>query len=313
MSETSAQRLSRLLALVPWLAQHDGVSITEASAHFGVTPAELERDLWLIVCCGLPGHGPEQLIDIQFWDDDGRIHVVDPQTLQRPLRLSPDEAFALLVGLRLLAQVPGTHDRGALATATAKLEAAAGEATHGSEAIVVINSTPDDVRATLDAALAHGRALHIVYAGDTRDAVTDRVVDPRAVLQSGGHAYLDAWCRSAEAQRTFRIDRIVTAQALDEAAQEHAAPLVGDPAPADGVRVRLAFTASGNWFAQALALDEVVLEPDGSGQASLTVADPDWLVRLVLGQAGALRVVDPPDLRRAVADRASRALSHYAE
>ena len=311
MSETSANRLSRLLALVPWLAQHDGVSIGEASQHFGVAPAELERDLWLIVCCGLPGHGPDQLIDIQFWEDDGRIHVIDPQTLQRPLRLSPDEAFALLVGLRLLAQVPGTHDRAALATATAKLEAAAGEATHGSEAVVVIDSMPDDVRATLDTALAQGRALRIVYAGDTRDTVTERVVDPRAVLQSGGHAYLDAWCRSAEAQRTFRIDRIVLARALDEPALEHPEPLLGDPAPVEGVRVRLAFTATGGWFAQALALDEVVLQPDGSGEASLTVADPDWLVRLVLGQAGALRVVDPPELRRSVAERASRALDRY--
>ena len=92
MRETASARLSRLLSLVPWLRQHDGVSVAEAAAHFGVTPEELTQDLWLTVCCGLPGHGPDQLIDIQFWDEDATIHVIDPQTLERPLRFSPGEA-----------------------------------------------------------------------------------------------------------------------------------------------------------------------------------------------------------------------------
>ena len=110
---SSAARLSRLLALVPWLMVNDGITITEAATHFGVSPAQLEKDLWLLIVCGLPGHGPDQLVDIQFWDD-GRIHVLDAQTMSAPLRLSGDEAVALLVALRLLAQIPGDHDRAAL-------------------------------------------------------------------------------------------------------------------------------------------------------------------------------------------------------
>jgi predicted DNA-binding transcriptional regulator YafY len=71
---SAADRLSRLLALVPWLIAHDGVTIAECADHFGVTPEQLEVDLWLLVVCGLPGYGPDQLVDIDFWDD-GRIHV----------------------------------------------------------------------------------------------------------------------------------------------------------------------------------------------------------------------------------------------
>ena len=92
----SAQaRLTRLLALVPWLVAHDGVTIRECAAHFGVTEEVLQEDLWQLVVCGLPGYGPDQLVDIQFWDDDdavrgdGVIRVVDPQTLDRPMRLEP--------------------------------------------------------------------------------------------------------------------------------------------------------------------------------------------------------------------------------
>jgi proteasome accessory factor C len=63
--------------MVPWLQQHPGVSVQQAADHFGVPAADFERDLWLTICCGLPGHGPDQLIDIQFWDEDGAI-TTDP-------------------------------------------------------------------------------------------------------------------------------------------------------------------------------------------------------------------------------------------
>jgi proteasome accessory factor C len=97
-----------MLSLVPWLTSHDGVTIDDAARHFDVSPEQLEKDLWLLIVCGLPGYGPDQLVDIDFWDD-GRIHVIDPQTLDRPLRLGADEATSLLLGLRLLEQVPGVR------------------------------------------------------------------------------------------------------------------------------------------------------------------------------------------------------------
>ena len=35
-------RLRRVLALVPWIAEHPGASLEEIAARFGVTEAELE-------------------------------------------------------------------------------------------------------------------------------------------------------------------------------------------------------------------------------------------------------------------------------
>lgn len=311
MSATAAERLSRLLALVPWLSHHQGVSITEAADHFGVAPDVLERDLWLVICCGLPGHGPDQLIDIQFWDDDGRITVIDPQTLERPLRLTVAEATALLVGLRLLAQVPGGHDRGAIASATSKLERSAGSALDSGDAVMVIDSTSDEVRAAVDGALAQGCALRLVYAGATRDAITDRVVDPLGVIHQDGYDYLDAWCRTAEAQRTFRLDRVLSAQMLAEAAAPPRNLPRATAAPAAGQAVRIAFTEAGAWIADSLALEDVHREPGRGGQGTLHAADPSWLVRLVLGQGGDLVIVDPPDLRAQVAAAAREALEPH--
>jgi proteasome accessory factor C len=320
MRETASARLSRLLALVPWLEQHSGVSISEAAEHFGIGVEELEQDLWLTICCGLPGHGPDQLIDIQFWDDDGSIHVIDAQTLDRPLRLRPAEGMSLLVGLRMLAQVPGDHDRAALASATAKLEAAADV----SHAAAVVLDDPGEAAATeLARAIRERRPTRLVYAGASRDEVTERVVEPAEIVRHGGRSYLAAWCRTAGAQRTFRLDRIRAVDVLDEVLPEEGsrAATPADVAPRQGVVVRVRVWPRSRWLLEAL--DPEALRPGGSAkpplsgasgtggaqEATLVVADPAWLVRIVVGQAGGVEVLDPAEVRLQVRDAALAALT----
>ncbi|HVC74725.1 MAG TPA: protein pafC, partial [Mycobacteriales bacterium] len=65
----SGDRLPRLLALLPYLLAHPGVRVTEAADDFGVPEAQLRRDLQLLWMCGLPGHGPGDLIDLSFEGD----------------------------------------------------------------------------------------------------------------------------------------------------------------------------------------------------------------------------------------------------
>lgn len=307
--ETAAVRLSRLLALVPWLEQHPGVSIGEAARHFGVTPDELEQDLWLTICCGLPGHGPDQLIDIQFWAEDdsidveGSIRVIDAQTLARPLGFSPAEAMSLLVGLRLLAQVPGDHDRAALASATAKLESAADIA---QGAAVVVDDPQEELARRLADAIVQARAVRLVYAGGSSDEVSERVVEPAHILSHGGSTYLGAWCREAGAQRTFRLDRIRSCEVLEDPVGPH--PVPSSIAPVEGTLARLRVAPQSRWLLETLDPQEIVEFDDRSCEATLVVAQPPWLIRMVLGQAGGVEVLGPPGLRRQVHDAALEAL-----
>lgn len=307
MRETASARLSRLLALVPWLEQHPGVSVSDAASHFGVAPEELEQDLWLTICCGLPGHGPDQLVDIQFWDEDGSIHVIDAQTLDRPLRLRPSEAMSLLVGLRLLAQVPGAHDRAALASATAKLEAAADVA---QGAAVVLEDDLESTLVVLTRAIADSRPVRLVYAGASRDEVTERVVEPTDIVRHGGRSYLAAWCREAGAQRTFRLDRMRSVETLDEslpvAAARSDAP--AGVAPTDGLAVRVRVWPRSWWILEAFEAADVIAGEGEVREATLVVADPSWLVRLVMGQAGGIEVVEPAEVRAQVREAALSAL-----
>ena len=66
MSESALERTSRALDLVPYLLEHQGISITELAEVFGVSENQINEDLILIHMCGLPGYTPLELIDMYY-------------------------------------------------------------------------------------------------------------------------------------------------------------------------------------------------------------------------------------------------------
>lgn len=309
MSESAGQRLARMLALVPWLAAHDGVTITEAAEHFGVSEAQLEADLWLVILCGIPGYMPDQLIDIDFWDD-GRITVIEPLTLTRPLRLSPEEALTLLVALRLLAQTPGLTEGDAITSAAAKLEQAAGG--QDLQRSIAVESSVDPAVASV-LARADAQAVRLMYASGTDDSVTERVVEPRRMFNVDGIAYLDAYCHRAGARRTFRLDRILAAEPTTVEPTAFADASAADQGSEGGsddprVEVVLELAPSARWIIDVHGATSLSEDPC---RVRLRAHSAEWVVRLVLSLRGAAVVQEPPALRSAVLEAARRARRRY--
>ena len=215
VNESATDRLSRLLAMVPWLLAHQGVPLAAAAAEFGIDEPQLVKDLELLFVCGLPGHMPDDLIEADW--EDGVVYIANADAISRPLRLGVDEALALIVGLRALADVPGLGDRDAVSRALAKLETAAGAAAAGADSVRV--DLPQDgdpaVVSACEDALRRGRRLHLGYLVPHRDETTERDVDPMRLLHLDSHWYLEGWCHRAEAVRMFRLDRVVGVQVLD--------------------------------------------------------------------------------------------------
>jgi len=317
------ERLARLLNLVPYLLARPGIPVADAAADLGVSERTLREDLELLWVCGLPGYGPGDLIDMAF--DGDRVTVTYDAGIDRPLRLTHEEALALIVALRMLAQVPGGIDlpgggnsREAVERALAKIESAAGDAAAGLPVAVRLPGTAGSERiAQLQAAVAHRRALRLTYYTATRDELTERVVDPMRVLLVGGHAYLEAWCRRAEAVRMFRADRIDECIKLDEPANPPA-----DAQPADvreGVftpspelpLVTLRIGRWARWITEYYPCERVEPESTDRWLVSLRASDLAWARRLVLGLGSDVTVLSPPELVAAVRREAHAALDAY--
>ncbi|MCW2863104.1 MAG: transcriptional regulator-like protein [Actinoallomurus sp.] len=310
---SSSDRLTRLLALVPYVVSRSSVSVAEAAAAFEVTEKQLIDDLNLLWCVELRAPDPYCPIDLSY--EGGEIVVSEAESISRPLRLDVDEASALLVALRTLAEIPGRGD--AVSRVIAKLEASAGAAARPSSQVSVQVDVRPDILVQVRAGLDEGRRLRMTYYVPGRDENTVRDVDPMRLLLVDGWSYLEGWCRKAEAVRLFRLDRIVDLEVLDVAAQipEEAEPVDVDrglfrPSP-DDTKVIIELTPSGRWVADHYPCDSVTELGEGRLRVELRTRDTRWVRRLALRLAGDGTVVTPADLSDRVRDDAERALSLY--
>ena len=313
-------RLVRLLNMVPYFQANPKITYAEAASDLGVSVKQLRDDLNQLWMCGLPGYGPGDLIDFEFSGDT--IEVTFSAGIDHPLRLTSPEATGVLVALRSLVDVPGVIDPEAARSAIAKIESAAGRVGHGVEGAAVDEPAPieSEAAAAVRSAVRDDRALAIEYYSASHDVLSSRVVDPIRVVLIADHSYLEAWCRSAEAVRMFRFDRIVDARVLDEpsippppAVQAGPDTSLFDPDTADPSlpTATLLIERSAGWMFDYYPLRVLREYPDGSCDAAMTYASDDWMARFVLGFGSAVRVLEPQPLAERVQRAAVAALDAY--
>jgi proteasome accessory factor C len=316
---TSTERLQRLLALVPYVVSRKVVGLAETADAFGVSERELVDDLNLLWCVEL--HAPDPYCPIDLSYEGGEIVVSQAESMGRPLRLAVDEASALLVALRMLAELPGREDRSAMSRLIAKLEAAAGEAATVSAQVAVrvdpLGDGAEDLAAQINAAISGGRRLHLRYYVPDRDEATERDVDPMRLHMVEGRPYLEGWCLRAEAMRLFRLDRVLALTVLDQPAAPppEATPVDVDqglfrPSP-DDERVELELSAEGRWVAEYYPCESVSDLPDGRLRVVLRTPDTRLVRRLALRLGEDGRVISPAGLVAEIRDAATAALSNY--
>src|SRR6478672_3904727 len=154
MSRDVAQRLRRLLYLVPYVAKHpEGVPVDELAKKIGADRDELLADLDLLSQVGPPDGDPGEYLLVSV--DEGRVFVDLAHRLTRPLRLTPAEGCSLLLGIRTMRESGIAPFDAAMQSAERKLLTALGR--DANEAQNLATST---VVAEPDAAVAtHLRTL----------------------------------------------------------------------------------------------------------------------------------------------------------
>ncbi|HLS15745.1 MAG TPA: WYL domain-containing protein [Beutenbergiaceae bacterium] len=319
MAETSADRVARLLALVAYLDQHQGVSVAEVAEHFGVSEAQVLKDVDTLWVSGTPGQQHNDLIDFAYSDHEQHIlTLIEPQGMDRPLRLGPGEAVALLVALRSLQATEGLPEDRVLASALDKLGAAAGDAARAAQAVDV-HATSDEVGdrlATIRTAMQQGRQIQLRYV-NAADVVSERSVCALQLLTDSSRWFLHAWCHRVEDLRQFRLDRILTAEILDiDAHEHHDVDLSDSPDPELSTarwRVSLELASRARWVSEQYPVAKVRDLPGGDIAVDLDVVDLPWLRNLVLALGPAVHRVEPPEVAEQIAAHAEAALAAYEQ
>ena len=294
-SATTAERLGRMLVIVPYLVQHPGTTLDEASALFGVEQARLRKDLDLLFMSGLPPYGPGDLIDVEV-DEDGAVTIRMADHFSRPLRLTRQEALAVHVRATELLATPGLPEAPALERAIEKLTASLGGSA-AIEAARVGDAPPllDELRGAVEAR----RRIRIDYAAASSGERAWRTIEPEALFASAGHWYLPAWDVDADAERVYRADRVAGIEPTDMTFESRGLQGAGRPLytrSESDVEVRLLLRPPARWVAEYYVTTDVVERDDGSVEATLPSRQLGWVARLMLRLGSDAQVLQPVSL-----------------
>lgn len=315
---TSEDQLKRMLQLVPFLVHNQGLHIQDVADQFGVSRKELEDDLQILICSGLPEGYPDDLLDIQ-WDDD-HVYITQDLDLTKPVRFTVEEACALLTGLETLNGLPEVAEGGALESVTLKLLAAAGEEGLRAASLAGPEVAPADAatHAAVRQAIESRSQLRLAYLSPQRDAVSERDVDPLRLYSLDNTWYFEAYCHLVRGLRNFRLDRV-------QELHPNGAPVSADITPAEGAPAKL-FTANdddttvtvqltrqGRGLADDYYAERTAELPDGGLVADIRFSNTAWLPMFVAQHGGAARILAPEELAEAARTWLAASLAMYGD
>ncbi|HUY06475.1 MAG TPA: WYL domain-containing protein [Acidimicrobiales bacterium] len=301
-------RLRRMIAMLTFLANEGSAQISDLAARFGIDEKTVISELELAACFGLPPYTPDQLLEILV--TEGEVHVHRLEALERPLRLTPDEGFAVAAAARTLVNTEGVGVDSALASALVKLEAVLGES-----AIHVEVEIPTSLVALREAA-ATSTIVEIDYPLSDGLQVARRRVEPYAVVFREGKFYLDAFCHLRDDWRRFLVHNIQNVTSTKEKGVARIPPseFFGSRAFVERSATRIATIvapASCQYFIEPLTAAPI--EPFGDDQVLVTLAvgSGRWLGNLLLRLGMRAQVVSPLELSHAKEQAALETLARY--
>src|SRR4051812_36053679 len=271
MRITASDRLKRLLALLPWVAAHNGPTVEEVCARFGINAGDLVSDVALVSMVGVPPYSPGDLFDIVV--EGGRVWVHLSPSFDRSLRLTPEEALGLVAAGASLLAVPGADPSGPLARGIAKVAATLG--VDADEMIDVdLGYASAAVLDALQDASSNHRRVRIDYYAHGRDERTTREVDPYRVYADHGQWYVVGFDHLRDEERLFRVDRVFDVEVLDATFEppEQQQTLGLFEARADDPRVTLELEPEAGWVVEVYPVESVITAADGRIRATLAIS-----------------------------------------
>jgi len=302
---------TRLITLILLLQRQSNQKASDLAAELGVSVRTLHRYFLDLNEMGIPVYserGPY-----------GGFSLVRGYKMP-PLVLTPEEAAAVALGTGMVEELWGQLYREAARGALVKLE----------------NILPDEQRqevawarrsliatgmhrANLDVlapileklrrAVREHRRVTIQYRSSTSPHPESRDLDPYALVHRWGWWYAVGYCHLRRELRTFRVDRMEGLNLTDRVFQIPASFNIREFLEKEWksepqIQVRLRFDPEGAHIAQQNRAywEAMEVQPDGAILVTMNAPDLNWAASTVMAYGTVIEALDPPELRRTVAE-----------
>ncbi|WP_263409978.1 helix-turn-helix transcriptional regulator [Terriglobus tenax] len=200
--------IMRVLTVLEMLQGRDHVTGAELAERLGVDLRTVQRYMVRLKDLNIP---------IDSSRGVGGAYRLRPGFRLPPLLFTNEEAFALSLGLRALAQVglaafaPATE--GALAKLERVMPQSLRESVRTVDEVIAIETGPWVVSTSVESltraasAIRAGRQVRFAYRTHSGET-SEREIQPHGVVHTDGRWYLIGYCLSRKEMRTFRLDRV---------------------------------------------------------------------------------------------------------
>ena len=303
-SPVHPERFAVLQALLAYLLDKCGdqpdaeIPAADLVERFNIPPEELEEHLSLLNLVNFGGGC--YAVYTELHDDTVRVDKeLFGDTFRAPPRLTPLEARAIRLALEFVGPMIAADSRSPLERVRKKLEETFGEFELAQTPEPNVGRAEEDLVATLSHGANERRLVEVDYLKEGEDEVSTHLVEPYSLERRLPFWYVHTWDRTRDGERSFRLDRMRSARIQ----RAHFEPREGfDPHGFRDAR------PAKIWYSKKVARWEVekgaLPLADGSAVTERPVGSPEWLVGEILSFRGEAVVLEPPELRSAVAKRA---------
>ena len=315
-----ANTATRLITLILLLQRQPNQTAAQLAHALDVSPRTVQRYITMLDEIGIPVYaerGPY-----------GGYSLVRGYKMP-PLIFTPEEAVAVYLGASLLEEVWGRLYQEGARGALAKLDNVLPdeqrrEVAWARQAVLSIGTNWADPNLSvpylerLRDAIRERRRVRMRYRSRSQQQPEPRDVDPYKLVSRWGWQYCIGYCHLRQAPRTFRLDRLVELELLDQTFAEPIdfdlrAYLATDPFFQPTVRTRLRFEPDAavvalNNRAYWETLEE---QPDGAVVVTFAAPDLEAAAGMVLRIGFPAAIVEPEGLRDLVRTQARAIAAHF--
>jgi proteasome accessory factor BC len=299
------ERFAVLQALLAYLlaacgeSKEAAIPLADLLERFPSVPAEeLEEHLSLLNLVNFGGGCYTVYAELR----DGAVHVDKElwgDTFRLAPRLTPLEARAIRLALEYVGPMIAVDAHTPLDRVRKKLEETFGQFELQQTPEPHVEPSEEDLVSTLARGMREHRLVEIEYQKESDAQPSTRVIEPYTFSRALPWWYVHTWDRTSDGERSFRLDRMRSAKLTKEKFDVRK--------DFDPVRLRDARRAL-VLYTPVIARYELERGArrltDKSALRELSVGSEEWLESEILSKRGEAVVIEPPELRERIAERA---------
>lgn len=309
-------KIDRLVSILVVLLRRERVQARELAEMFDVSVRTILRDIDAINLAGIP--------IVTFQGANGGIAIAEGYRLDKSV-LSADDMAAIIATLKgVSGTIPDHRYHVLMEKLKNPLSTAQLDQLDQKTRQMVIDLSPWGENAALKEktllirqAIETHHEIEFAYI-DAETRKSKRRVEPYSLILKGQNWYLYAWCLLRKDFRLFKLNRIRELLLTEQSYESREVPNGDFPWEGEWqnsyglLALDLLFAPEMESIIEEYFDAEMVIQEDGRIMISICMPENNWMYGWLLSFGSMLEVVNPPHIRKQLADMAQEIVSIYS-